>query len=254
MQIKAYAKVNIFLKIVGHKDGYHQLVSRMMKVENLYDTISFVPCKCDNFTIEGVDIPLEENIIYKAYKSLNEYTGDLDILEFFYNHKVVIDKKIPTQAGLGGGSSNAGAFIRLVKEVCNLVTPIEELAQIGSKLGADIPFFIYNYPSANISGFGEVVTPFNEELLNIKTYTPKIGCNTALVYKTFKENFLEKIEKKNYNIWLNTPSKELLENHSIDELNDLFKASKKAYPNLKEKKGYYFSGSGSSFFTYSKEY
>ncbi len=53
--IRAHAKVNIFLKITGHKDGYHTLLSRFMRVEDLYDTITFEPCECDTFTIEGCD-------------------------------------------------------------------------------------------------------------------------------------------------------------------------------------------------------
>ena len=76
--IKAHAKVNIFLKITGHKEGYHTLLSRFIRVEDLYDIIAFVPCECESFTIEGCDgVPLESNTIYKAYKALNDYTGDL---------------------------------------------------------------------------------------------------------------------------------------------------------------------------------
>ena len=128
--INAHAKVNIFLKITGHKDDYHTLLSRFVRVEDLYDTIEFVPCECETFTIEGCDdIPLETNTIYKAYKALNDETGDLDILNFFYKHKVVVTKRIPTQAGLGGGSSDAAAFMRLVKEVCNLSISTEDLAK-----------------------------------------------------------------------------------------------------------------------------
>ena len=53
--INAHAKVNIFLKITGHKEGYHTLISRFMRVDDLYDTITFVPQECDTFTIEGCE-------------------------------------------------------------------------------------------------------------------------------------------------------------------------------------------------------
>ena len=250
--IKAYAKVNIFLKITGHKEGYHTLLSRFMRVEDLYDTITFVPCECERFTIEGCeDIPLESNTIYKAYKALNEHTGDLDILNFFYQHKVVVTKRIPSQAGLGGGSSDAAAFMRLAKEVCNLILSTDELAKIGSTIGADLPFFIYNYPSANVSGFGEVVEPFEEDTLSLELFTPDIGCDTALVYKTFKENLLESITLSSFLGWDKIDSKTLLE--KINDpllLNDLYAASLIAYPALKNvaKEGWFFSGSGSTFF------
>jgi len=250
--IKAHAKVNIFLKITGHKDGYHTLLSRFMRVEDLYDTIAFVPEVCETFTIEGCeDVPLESNTIYKAYKALNEHTGDLDILNFFYKHKVVVTKRIPSQAGLGGGSSDAAAFMRLVKEVCNLILSTDELAKIGSTIGADLPFFIYNYPSANVSGFGEVVEPFEEETLPLELYTPDIGCDTALVYKTFKEHLLDDITLSSFLGWHRLDSKSILKMIADPVmLNDLYAASLIAYPELKDmaKEGWFFSGSGSTFF------
>ena len=252
--IKAHAKVNIFLKITGHKNGYHTLLSRFMRVEDLYDTITFVPCNCKTFTIEGCDnVPLESNTIYKAYKALNAHTGDLDILNFFYKHKVVVTKRIPSQAGLGGGSSDAAAFMRLVKKVCNLMISTEELAIIGSTIGADLPFFIYNYPSANVSGFGEIVEPFKEEPLNIELYTPPMGCDTAVVYKTFKEHLLDDISLCSFLGWEKLDSKTLLEMIADPIiLNDLYAAAVIAYPQLKEvaPEDWFFSGSGSTFFKY----
>lgn len=250
--IKAHAKVNIFLKITGHTEGYHTLLSRFMRVEDLYDTIEFVPCECEHFTIEGcADVPLESNTIYKAYKALNEHTGDLDILNFFYKHKVVVTKRIPSQAGLGGGSSDAAAFMRLVKEVCNLMLSTDELAKIGSTIGADLPFFIYNYPSANVSGFGEIVEPFDEEPLALELYTPKIGCDTTVVYKTFKAHLLDNITLCSFLGWDRLDSKTLLEMIAAPIiLNDLYAAALIAYPALKKvaKEGWFFSGSGSTFF------
>jgi len=250
--IKAHAKVNIFLKITGHKDGYHTLLSRFVRIENLYDTIEFIPYECETFTIEGCNgVPLKSNTIYKAYKALNNYTGDLDILNFFYKHKVVVTKRIPSQAGLGGGSSDAAAFMRLTKEVCNLMISTEELAKIGSTIGADLPFFIYNYPSANVSGFGEVVEPFKEEPLDLELYTPKIGCDTTIVYKTFKQHLLDDITLCSFLGWDKLDSKTLLEMIADPIiLNDLYAASLIAYPDLKNlaKEGWFFSGSGSTFF------
>lgn len=194
---------------------------------------------------------MESNTIYKAYKALNEHTGDLDILNFFYKHKVVVTKRIPSQAGLGGGSSDAAAFMRLVKEVCNLMLSTDELAKIGSTIGADLPFFIYNYPSANVSGFGEIVEPFDEEPLALELYTPKIGCDTTVVYKTFKAHLLDNITLCSFLGWDRLDSKTLLEMIAAPIiLNDLYAAALIAYPALKKvaKEGWFFSGSGSTFF------
>ena len=90
-QIKAHAKVNIFLKITGHKEGYHTLISRFMRVEGLYDTITFEPCLCEAFTIEGCEgVPLESNTLYKAYTTLINHTRNRDIETFFRSHKVCL--------------------------------------------------------------------------------------------------------------------------------------------------------------------
>ena len=252
MKITAPAKVNIFLKITGHKEGYHTLLSRFMQVTDLYDTIRFVPCECETFTIEGCPgVPRESNTVYKAWKALNEATGDLDLLEFFYHHKVVVEKRIPSQAGLGGGSSDAAAFMRLAKQVCDLKLSTDELARIGSTIGADIPFFIYDCPSANVSGFGEIVEPFDEEPLALEIETPPVACDTAAVYRVFKERFLSDIDPLSFLGWERIPSAELLERIADPEkLNDLYPAALLACPRLRDyaRPGWFFSGSGSSFF------
>ena len=86
-----------------------------------YDTISFIPCKCESFTIEGCDgISLEKHPIFQAYKALNDAICDEDMIEFFKEHKVV----------LNGNSGDVGAFLRLVKEACNLVLSPQELEAI----------------------------------------------------------------------------------------------------------------------------
>jgi 4-diphosphocytidyl-2-C-methyl-D-erythritol kinase len=246
MKIKAHAKINTFLKITGHKDGYHTLLSRFIKVPHLYDTISFVPQKCESFTIDGCsDIPVESNIIYKVYKAMNIES------DFFKNHKVVVEKNIPSGAGLGGGSSDAAAFMRLFNKVCKLSINTPTLAQIGSTIGADVPFFVYNYDAANVSGFGEVVEEFkNEEPFEVELYTPKIHCDTPLVYKTFKKELFDEIDLKSFEGWERLSSKEVLSKADAVEANDLYKASLIAYPELKDvaKDGWYFSGSGSTFF------
>jgi len=250
--IKAHAKVNIFLKITGHKDKFHTLLSRYVRVEELYDTISFVPCTCEAFTIEGCkDIPIESNTIYKAYQALIDYTADSDIVDFFKDHKVILTKRIPSSAGLGGSSSDAAAFMRMVKEVCNLVLSSDELAKIGSTIGADVPFFIYDYTSANVSGFGEIVEPFEEEALKFELYTPEIESDATLVYETLKKHLLADISLSSFLGWDKLDSKSILGLTSDPViLNDLYAAALLTCPDLKKeaKEGWFFSGSGPTFF------
>ena len=245
MTQKAHAKINTFLKITGHQNGYHTLLSRFIKVDSLYDTISFVPANCDNFTIEGCgDVPTEVNTIYKSFLAMNIET------DFFQHHKVVVQKNIPSGAGLGGGSSDAAAFMRLFNEVCQLEIDTPTLAKIGSTIGADIPFFVYDYDAANVSGFGEIVEPFEDEDFEIELYTPNIHCDTALVYKTFKKELFDEIEPTVFEGWEKLSSKEVLSKVDAVMANDLYKASLIAYPELEKeaKEGWYFSGSGSTFF------
>jgi len=252
MEINAHAKVNIFLKITGYKDGYHRILSRFMRVESLYDTIRFVPAECERFTIEGTpQVPRESNTIYKAWVALNEATGDLDLLEFFHHHKVVVQKRIPSQAGLGGGSSDAGAFLRLAVEACRVPISLDDLAAVGAKVGADVPFFVYDYPSANVSGFGEIVEPFEEAPLDLEILTPPLACDTGRVYRRFREELFDRIDPLSFQGWHLEPSATLLERIADPALlNDLYPAALLECPRLKEyaQPGWFFSGSGSSFF------
>jgi 4-diphosphocytidyl-2-C-methyl-D-erythritol kinase len=249
--INAPAKVNIFLKITGYEDGYHTLLSRFMRVDDLYDTLTLTPCECDTFTIEGCDgVALESNTIYKAYKALLTPFPTLE--NFFKTHKVVVEKRIPSQAGLGGGSSDAGAFLRLINSLSQNPLSTDELAKIGSTIGADVPFFVYNYPSANVRGFGEIVEPFNEPPLELELFTPEaIGCDTAKVYQTYHKYLLRTLDPSSFFGWENMDSATLLNlvNDPI-VLNDLYPAALAAYPELEklDTKGWFFSGSGSTFF------
>ena len=247
MTKKAYAKVNIFLKIVGKKDGFHLLKSRFMIVKNLYDTIMIKPkTKSDEFVLEGdFGCETKQNSIYKIYKELQKFP---QVKEFFQTHKVVVDKKIPEFAGLGGGSSDAGAFLNLCNQVCNLNLSLQERIDIGKKIGSDVAFFITEYPSANVSGFGEIVQKFDEEALDIKTLTPPIQCSTPKVYQEFakKPHYDKNLADE---LW-QKPSKEILQTYKKEKLNDLLIPAQNLYHDIKNyfKPNSFFSGSGSTIF------
>lgn len=243
---KSYAKVNIFLKIVGLRGDYHELNSRFVRVKNLYDEVSFIKSNEKELKIIGnFSCPIEKNTVYKAYKLLEKYKK---VEEFFKNYYVKIDKKIPEFAGLGGGSSNAATFINMVNRYCELNLNKDELAQIGKSVGADVPFFIYEYDSANVKGIGEVVEKFDEETLDIDVITPNIKCNTGEIFKLFRKDYFE--EKSEYKELFSLKSDKILESLNIFEANDLYKVALKLEPKLEEfsKNSWFFSGSGSSFF------
>ena len=248
MLSKSYAKVNIFLKIADKRDNYHELVSRFVRVHNLYDEVSFIKTNKNDFDIIGnFGCKLESNTIYKAYDLLKKYDK---VKEFFRTYSVKVEKNIPEFAGLGGGSSNAATFLIMANKYCDLNLSKDELCNIAIRIGADVPFFVYEYDSANVRGIGEKVEKFEEEVLNIDTITPKIECNTGEIFKVFREKFYKQISKEEEKRLLSLNSKDILKEFDIYEANDLYEAATTTLPELSAyaKKDWYFSGSGSSFF------
>ncbi|MDO9056485.1 MAG: 4-(cytidine 5'-diphospho)-2-C-methyl-D-erythritol kinase [Sulfuricurvum sp.] len=246
---RAYAKVNIFLKITGIRGEYHTLSSRFMRVNTLFDTLWFEPKSTPEFEIRGnFDCEVHSNTIYKAYKHLQSATHSDNLSSFFENNAVCVEKNIPSFAGLGGGSSDAATFLKMCNETLDLELSVEELAEIGSNVGADVPFFIYGYESANVSGIGEIVKPFNEPLLNFEVTTPELQISTPAVYRYYREHRYAPITAEEVSRLEATPSLEILATINSKEANDLYSAALGCYPALQEKKGWFFSGSGSSFF------
>ena len=242
MKIKAPAKVNIFLKITGHDGYYHLLNSRFMKVNNLYDEIEIVDA--EKFDIKGdINCALRDNTVFKAYVELTqEYP---EIKKWFIGKEIRITKNIPEMAGLGGGSSDAAAFLRLVNEKSSLNLSTEELIKIGKKIGSDVAFFLYDCDVADVYGKGDIVKPRDEKALDLEIFTPPIECSTPDVYKMYKERFFNPaptdLDQKE--------TIEILQNFSPTELNDLLKPALMLYPELNRYLHYgFFSGSGSSFF------
>jgi len=253
---RAYAKVNIFLKITGTRGNYHEIVSRFMKVDKLYDELEFVKkedtdARANEFKIIGdFACSTKQNTIYKAYFALKEATQSQKLEELMQAYAIKVTKNIPAFAGLGGGSSDAATYLKMCNNSLNLGLSLNELAAVGLKVGADVPFFVYGYDSANVSGIGEVVQEFKEELLNIETYTPKIEISTPRVYTVYREDFFAPIDGFKTQELKETYSKDILQEMSADEANDLFKPALQEYKELKNhfRAEYFFSGSGSSFF------
>ena len=257
---KAYAKVNVFLKITGTRGDYHEIVSRFMRVQNLYDELSFVSkeeldAKANEFKIIGdFSCETEQNTIYKAYFALKCATNSDALEKLMQTYAIKVDKNIPAFAGLGGGSSDAATYLKMCNEVLHLGLSINELAHIGLQVGADVPFFIYGFDSANVSGIGEIVEEFDEELLDFEVFTPDVKISTPKVYTIYRESFYEPIDGFEAQRLKKMNSLEVLNEMKADEANDLFKPALLEYTELKNhyKHGYYFSGSGSSFFRVKK--
>ncbi len=245
----AYAKVNIFLKITGIRGEYHTLSSRFMRISHLFDTLWFEPKSTPEFEIRGnFDCPLHSNTIYKAYKHLLTATRSQALADFFVSHAVCVDKNIPSFAGLGGGSSDAATFLAMCNETLQLGLSVEELADIGANVGADVPFFIYGYESANVRGIGEIVERYDEPLIDFEVVTPDIQISTPAVYRYYREHLYAPISTEEATQLESLSSREILATLMPTEANDLYRSALGCYSELEEKSEWFFSGSGSSFF------
>jgi len=253
---KAYAKVNVFLKITGQRDSYHEIISRFMLVENLYDELCFIPkdetdASLNEFKIIGkFSCDTYQNTIYKAYFALKNATNSEALEKLMYTHAIKVEKAIPAFAGLGGGSSDAATYLKMCNEVLHLGLSLNELAVIGLKVGADVPFFIHGYKSANVSGIGELVEEFKDDFLEFDIYTPDLKISTPAVYKRYRKDFYNPIDSITIEKLKALPSSEVFKTMDPKEANDLFAPALAEYNQLQGyiKDGYYFSGSGSSFF------
>ena len=173
MKDRAFAKINLCLDVVGKRDdGYHELKMIMVPIE-FYDVLEMLPANTTNLTINRSYLPVnEKNTIIRAIKIMRErYNFSLDF-------QCNLTKHIPTQAGLGGGSADAAAAIRIMNRMLRLNMEDQEMLEVAAQVGADVPFCIFNKP-AYVEGVGDIITPFNcstdFQLLLVK---PRRGIST----------------------------------------------------------------------------
>jgi 4-diphosphocytidyl-2-C-methyl-D-erythritol kinase len=251
---KSYAKVNLFLKIVGIHGNYHKLFSRFLKVYSLFDVLSFEKNINQQFFINSnFSFPQEQNIIFQTYLSLLNFLDNsrkAKVEKFFKSYSVQVVKNIPMMAGLGGGSSNSATFLIMVDEVLNLNLSIQEKSEIVKNLGSDILFFLYEIDSANVFGTGNIIEKFDEDIPKIDVFTPDIKCHTGKIYQEYRKNFFKISNLENLEYLKNMKSTEIFQKIDINFANDLFAPAKSICPKLESsfENGYLFSGSGSSFF------
>lgn len=192
MIITSNAKINIGLNITEKlPNGYHLLDMIMVPI-SLADKleIKFNNQKGKlNISSNIKDIPCDEkNILYKVYKAFYEKTQiepeDID---------VYLEKNIPHEAGLGGGSSNGGFFLKELNKFHNFVLSDEDLSLVGKSVGADIPFFLKNTP-CRVKGIGEKLEKIQNNLdCDVILIKPKFGVSTKKAYELYS-----KLDKKKF--------------------------------------------------------
>lgn len=185
MEIKAPAKINLFLN-VGKKrvDNFHEVYSIMVNI-GLYDKI--ILKESDAIQVTGPDwLPEKDNLIYKAVSLFKDHTG--------YNKgcNISVDKGIPPGRGLGGGSSDAAKVLLALNRLWGLDLDISELEKIGSILGSDINFFLYE-SDCLVKGRGELVIPISSEVSvkkDILVIDAGLEISTKVVYEKVTDGIL----------------------------------------------------------------
>lgn len=179
-------KVNVFLRITRKReDGYHDLAS-LFHVISLGDIIKFSlsPSQTkDRLSTNVSGVPLDDkNLIIKALNLYRKKTGSN---KFFWVH---LDKKVPTGAGLGGGSSNAATALWAANQFNSCIATEKELQEWSGEIGSDIPFF-FSHGAAYCTGRGEVVEdippPISLDIPMVLIKPPQ-ACSTAEVYKSLQ--------------------------------------------------------------------
>lgn len=177
----AFAKVNLTLAVTGRRpDGYHT-------IESVFQSVSL----CDRLVLErqetglslneAAGIPAEENIITRADKLLRSEFPALGGV------RVRLEKNIPAEAGLGGGSTDAAAYLRGMNRLYGLGMDERRLCALAERLGADVPFCIRG-GTALATGIGERLTPVESRLpLWFVIAKPETGCSTPAMYRRIDE-------------------------------------------------------------------
>lgn len=181
---KSYAKINIALNITKIRDdGYHELDMVMVPLK-LHDSvqISELKGKKDNFVVmDDFSIKLGHTNI--AETSLNAVLKKHKIKDKKF--LVFIHKLIPVQAGMGGGSSNAAATMKVANKFLKLNMSNEELLELAKPIGSDVPFFVESKP-ARCRGKGEIAEPISiKNNYYVVLVKPEEGCSTKEVYAKF---------------------------------------------------------------------
>ncbi len=174
------AKINLGLNVVAKReDGYHDLETVFVPVPDLYDVLEVVFSESNGFSLYGasLDCSADDNLCMKACRRMQEKYGLPPV-------RINLYKKIPTGAGLGGGSSDAAFTIKALNMLFELGLTQEQMAQEAAALGSDCPFFIYNRPMF-ATGRGEVLEDIDIPqlaFLEIKVYPQKEFVSTAQAY------------------------------------------------------------------------
>ncbi|NGX42728.1 MAG: 4-diphosphocytidyl-2-C-methyl-D-erythritol kinase [Chlamydiae bacterium] len=244
LTLSSPAKVNLFLKVVGQRpDGFHELASLMQTVD-LCDTLHFTLDKEDSLTCDDPTIPTDgTNLILKAAALFRRK------VQKHFGVRVHLEKLIPSQSGLGGGSSNAATTLWALNTLLDWPATLDELKEWSAEIGSDVPFF-FSKGTAYCTGRGEKVKMIDPlPAKNLWIVKPEQGLPTPAIYNRMR---IEELEERDHEAALES----ILQGESR-YFNDLEEPAFAIYPKLaaiKEKmidagfKTVTMTGSGSALF------
>jgi 4-diphosphocytidyl-2-C-methyl-D-erythritol kinase len=183
LAIQSFAKVNLSLRILGKRpDNYHE-IHTVLQAVSLRDTLNFVTTSAGPiaFTCDDPSIPIDDsNLVVKAAKSLRER------FRVMSSCKIHLTKRIPVQAGLGGGSSNAAITLLALTRLWELPATSQALLEMAANLGADVPFFIEG-GTALATGIGAELTPLPDQpQQRLLIVAPAVTVSTRTAYAALK--------------------------------------------------------------------
>lgn len=178
MKDRAYAKINLSLNITGvREDGYHTLESIFLPID-FYDELEIEKADKMSYSCNNRYIKFNEsNTVVKAIELMKK---EYDIKD---NFNVYLDKHLPMQAGLAGGSTDASSVIRILDKMYGLNISKEKAIELTSKIGADVTFTYFSKP-ALVTGVGENIEPINvKEKYYCLIAKPSKGVSTKACYE-----------------------------------------------------------------------
>lgn len=234
------AKINLMLRILNQRaDGFHNLQTCFQLLE-WGDEIHCMQKDCskpNRVEVSGIEgVKLRHNLIFKAAQLLKPYAQNRSSWD------IVVDKKIPLGAGLGGGSSNAAIILKFLNKHWQCGLTLNELTKIGVKLGADVPIFLWG-KSALAGGVGELLDEMQFDTPYILLMFPQYSISTA---ELFAHNELQRDQAKlqlnriqDSDFWINDFFPTVLREYK--DIHDI-------YHQLKHKMNVRLSGTGSTMF------
>lgn len=175
--VPAPAKLNLFLHVTGRReDGYH-LIQSVFVLIDWCDTLHFELRQDGAISREDLTIPLPaEDLIVRAAQALQAATSTR------HGVHVGVEKNLPAQAGMGGGSSDAASCLLALNRLWRLGLSLGQLSRIGQSLGADVPFFLSGR-NAWVQGVGDNITPIDVPSARYLVVKPPQGLQTGQIFK-----------------------------------------------------------------------